>query len=269
MKNYTKLAVAITALVTSISANAAGTIDLFIDPVGETLVEVQTSSGIGATDYTENNMAYGSILGGYRAMEVELASSTGSPSSGVSMSVFNGTLSFNNDNNVTGKGTLQWDGNDASIARSITHMDENLLLLGEAFQFDVLSADLGFNFSIALYDTLGGSVLFDLASNAGPHTTNIAFSLFTNAFSNGLCAAADPFFPVASSGGTINNVDCTGTSLDLEHIGALEIVLNTGAGTTSVDLSIGAITAVPEPSSIALLGLGLIGSAFASRKKQS
>ena len=279
-----KLVAAITALTASVNVNAAGAIDLFTAPTGETLVSVSTLDGVGSTDFIQvnDNDDPGSILGGYRDMEVKLLAEGTSPSQSVSMTTYNGVLSFSNGSGVTGKGTLQWDGDDSAGGAETLDTTGlggiDLLELGNAFSFEVITADHDFDFSIGLYDMNGGSVVFDLAANQGTHTaTDIAFSYFSDAFNPqaalGGLSVCDVFgigsggFDV--DGGHVNHVICSGTSLDLSNIGAIETVINTNGGTAEVQLTIGSITAVPEPSSLALIGLGLMATGFASKRKSN
>jgi len=284
-----KLAAAITALASSMTVHAAGTIDLFTAPAGTTTV-FQTDSGTiiypapvpagpnvdGSYDTipfleTDDSDALGSIIGGYRDMLVEVISTTTTAATyaSSSMTVDNGTLSFNNDTGVTGRGTLQWDGQDNSsdLDTAVGLGGIDFLSLGDSFAFDVLSADAGFDFSIGLYDGQGNSVVFDLAANEGAHPASIAFSFFSNAHSTGLCNAGSGF--TTPDGDVINSIVCGGTigEFDITDINAMEVVFNTNDGVVDIDLSITSITAVPEPSSLALIGLGLMATGFASKRK--
>jgi len=281
-----KSAVVMTALVGSMNANAAGTIDLFTAPTGTTTVQ-DSALGPGSdffgnplTTFLESNDADapGSILGGFRDMEVAFISktSTASSTAAISMTVDSGVLSIDTDTGVIGKGTLQWDGDDglASLDTTTGLGGIDFLTLGDGFNFEIISADLTFDFSIGLYDGSGNSVVFDLAANTGAHDGNIAFSFFSNAFSDGVCGAGivpgflDDGFD-APNGDHINSVSCGGTpgAFNIQDINAMEVVFNTNGGVVDVDLSIGAITAVPEPSSLALIGLGLMATGFASKRK--
>jgi len=283
-----KLVAAIAALTGSMSASAAN-IDLFTDPAGETLVRdsntgpgFDPSTGLALTSFIESSdSGSGSILGGFRDMEVDFISldtsvfSSGAANLAVSQTPGGeGRLTFNSTDGVIAKGIVQWDGFDASstLTTGAGGLDEDITDGGvsDRFIFDVISADQDFNFSIGLYDTDGSSVVFDLPANLGPHSSAIEFSLFNAAFIGGpasLCATGGPIV------GLINSVSCTaGTTagIDFTHIRAMELILNTSglAGqTVSLDMTIGGIKTVPEPSSVALIGLGLIASGFAGKRK--
>ena len=259
-----KLVAAIAALTGSVGASA-GAIDLFTSPAAGSQVQVVGSANIGNTDFIENSDAGdpGSILGGYRDMSVTLLNATpGNSFDGTRMNVSGGKLSFSADAGTTGQGSIQWDGNDNLATLDTTGLGGvDILALGDAFTFDVISSDHPFDFSIGLYDMAGNSVVYDLQATSGAHTSTIAFNFFTNAFAS-FCSA-----PSLPSG--VNSVACSGTGpLNMMNIGAMEVILGTNGGTTELDLRIGAIrTPVPEPSSIALIGLGLLASGFAGTRK--
>ncbi|WP_445371045.1 PEP-CTERM sorting domain-containing protein [Methylomonas sp. HW2-6] len=262
MKLHTKILSATIALSASSVAHAAsGYIDLFSEPAGVTTVSDTTvgATADNATNFVESG-PFASILGSYRDLKADMLSNSLLDNT-TSMSVGNGFLSFNNGSGVKGTGIVQWDGQDNSSSLSTTTDLGNIYNLGNAFVFDVLAADLGFNFSIGLYDTSGRFTIYNLASNAGAHSTQIAFSLFDNAQSNGLCGTGNFNTP----SGYVNSVTCNG-DVDLTHLSAIEAIFNVDGGTTDVDLTIGAIKTVPEPSTVALLGLGLVGASFSRRK---
>ena len=280
-----KLVAAIAALTGSMATNAAN-IDLFTSPTGTTKLEVDndTSTAITISTFAQQSDSADpdSILGGYRDMLLEFEGvSTLGEVGGASLVVKqntvtgNGSLTFNSDDFVVAKGSIQWDGEDSGTGIENLNTSGNLGDItdggsADRFLFEVISADHDFNFSLALYDTDGSSVIFDLAAFTGPHTSVILFSDFNAAFAlTGDCLASG--FPIPSK--NINGFECTkGTTsgIDFTHISAMELVLNTSGlagATASLDMTIGGITTVPEPSSLALIGLGLMATGFAGKRK--
>jgi len=289
-----KLVAAIAALTGSMSVNAAN-VDLFTHPAGTTTV-TDSENGLiintfpVTTSIQTDDGGAGTILGGYRDMEVEFISRDNTvntdASALVQMSSGGGTLSFDTATGVIGRGTLQWDGDDSAgdiTTLDTMGMDEDITLDGaDRFVFEVLAADLPFSFSVALYDTDGSSIILDLAANTGAHTSTILFDEFTAAFIPGSLCSQPTTGGIFDGGAitigsnTINGAVCTDFTnagdltfgINFQHISALEVVINTQGGTTSLDMSIGsAYTTVPEPSSLALIGLGLMASGFASKRK--
>jgi len=305
-----KLVAAIAALTGSMGASAAN-IDLFTDPVGTTKVSLAASVNSTNTTITDSastttitpssisggiadltpssdfNLSSdggtGSILGGYRGMEVELISldgnisTTGNAELLVSQNLSGvGRLTFNSSDGIVARGTVQWDGNNNSTTLNTSAFNEDITDGGNAdrFIFDVISADQGFNFSIGIYDADGSSVIFDLPATTttlgtGSYSSTLLFSDFNNAFgtftSNCTTAGINP--------GVINSATCvngTTAGIDFTNISAMELILNTSViagATASLDMTIGGITTVPEPSSLALIGLGLMATGFASKRK--
>mgnify|MGYP000093574453 CR=1 FL=1 len=301
-----KLVAAIAALTGSMATNAAN-IDLFTDPAGTTKVTLNAvvdntnstitdSSGgvlVKATSLTgtvadltpssdfkeSSDGGSGSILGGYRDMEIELISleTDTATDAGAELKVSQtltglGRLTLDSDDGIVAKGTVHWDGNDNSATLDTNGFNEDITDGGasDRFVFQVVSADLDFNFSIALFDADGSSVIFDLAANLGPHISEITFDQFNSAFAlTGGCGGSAG--PIPALG--INSMSCTlGTTagIDFEKITAMELVLNTSGlagATASLDMTIGGIQTVPEPSSVALIGLGLLATGFANKRK--
>ena len=301
-----KLVAAIAALTGSMSVNAAN-IDLFTDPAGQIKVSLDavvdntnttiTDSG-GVVTVKPNSLTgtvadltpssdfkqvsdggSGSILGGFRDMEVNLlsletnTSTVGGAELVVSQTLSGiGRLTFNSDDGIIATGTMQWDGNDNSATLNKNGFNEDITDGGtsDRFVFEVISADLDFNFSIAIYDTYGSSVLFDLAAFTGPHTSVITFDQFNSAFTaTDNCAFTAGPIPALN----INSIDCTlggAPSIDFTSIAAMELILNTSGlagATASLDMTMGGLQTVPEPSSVALIGLGLLASGFAGKRK--
>ena len=265
------------------SANA-NIIDLFSEPaVGAQAVSdddnavgnaVNTVGGLTAKQYGIG----ANILGGYRDLIIDAqAGAITDLTKRASMAVTGGVMSWSNDDGVQSVGKIQWDGDDSgSVANlnigGLNHHDivnqvgcngacNTLIAL-------VNHADLGFNYDIGIYTSatqytiLKSGTLFGINS---PYASTYSYDWF--GFATGSYFEDGLPFDIVSVGGGANLMD----------VGAIEFtVYNTGicyqsgnACEVSVDLNIDSITKIPEPASLALVGLGLVGLAGLRRRKQN
>jgi len=275
MLNKVKIAGATALLTLSVGAQA-NIIDLFTD------FQYVTTHGqlgaSGATDYSEAGSSL-DIIGGYRSLEItetlDIGSVGAQPLHSSDILVDSGILTFSSDNNVTSLGTIQYDGNDMSSALTKTGMQvggigENLVQqVGcptggcDRFIFDVLTADQNWDFTIGIYTDDTHWTEFDLEAVAGTHYSEIFFSFFEDAVGCGLVGS--PPLPTG-----VSAQRCGGAGVaDMTNVGAIQLVFNIN-DTTAVDFSIGAITktGIPEPSMVALLGLGLASSGLVSIRRR-
>ncbi len=276
MLNKVKIAGATALLTLSVGAQA-NIIDLFTD------AQLVTTAGqvgaSGATQYGEVGSS-SDIIGGYRSLEITETSDTGTSalaqsSQSSNILVDSGILTFSSDNNITSLGTIQYDGNDGTAALTKTGMQtngigENLVhQIGcpvggcDRFIFDVLTADLNWDFTIGIYTDDTHWTEFDLEAVAGTHYSEIFFSFFEDAVGCGLVGS--PPLPTG-----VSAQRCGGAGVaDMTNVGAIQLVFNIN-DTTAVDFSIGAITktGIPEPSMVALLGLGLASSGLVSIRRR-
>lgn len=261
----TKLALGVAALLASFGANAL-TIDLF---TSEQFIKDLTDGGAGV----QSSINGADMLGGSRDIWANRVSTSGpvSPGSGTSVAVGSGVLSFSNDSGVAGQGRVQWDGVDGSIALDsavgLGGIDITMGGLLTGFLLTTISSDANWNFEIFLYSsaTAWTQISFaatEVPSGTGPVDTAIPFAGFTDA---ALCGRTNP---VAG----VNFINCGADVVDLTSLTAVDVWLNTGANAQpiafDIDLRIGTIgtTRVPEPGTLALLGIGLFGAGFLRRK---
>jgi hypothetical protein len=111
-----------------------------------------------------------------------------------------------------------------------------------SFYFDILSSDLGFSIDV----TVGS----DSGTNISGYTT-------TSSSVSSLTRETIDFT-------TFNTT--AGTGVDFTAVDFVKIVLNTTAVGSDLTITEFGITSVPEPTSVAIFGLGLVGFAL-SRKK--
>jgi len=190
--------------------------------------------------------------------------------------------------------TLQWDGDDSGSIETLNYTGlggENLIFQEGCppegctdFVFEVFSTDHDFSFSVGVYtDAMNWSV-WTLEATEPAGLRNIPIAAFA---ATGFCGLDQ-----SNDGGALDedviSVECYyngGTNMfqaaNVINVGALELVLNTGVldasgnvidgtRTARVDLSLGGVTkerSIPEPATIALLGLGLVAGGFARRRK--
>lgn len=188
-------------------------------------------------------------IGGERDLLVEFVS--GFTSLSLASNPFSGELLISDSGaTVKGRSTVIWDGKDGDPkVIDPTGLGGVDLTVGgnNAFEFNVLFADLVGSVVFRVYD----------ASDA----TGDTWSEGTLALPGGVFAPVDLFLPFAS----LTTVGPNGAA-SLANVGALTMLIdNTTTG--SLDVAIGDIYAVPEPSTLLLAGLGLVGLVGLARRR--
>lgn len=251
MNKFLKATAAAAALVFAAASHAS----LMIDDFSQGQAKLQDN--VSSDGFLSNTSVFSSsIIGGYRDLLVNKVGNSANDAGvdpfnpqgdGVSIGVSSGALRFSQDTGQNGYAIVRWDGAhyDGFSTIDATGLG-GLNFAGQAigFSLTVLSLDAGFPFTLRAYSDASNYTTLTLVAG-GLGTFVIPFSLF-------------------SSMGVV-----TGTGADFSNIGALEAIINTGGAVKDVDLQIDLVSSVPEPATLALVGLTLVAAGGAMRRRRN
>lgn len=279
MKKFAKMALAAAVASFSFAASANLVLDDFSVAQGSDVNDVYLYDSVvsgGSGFYQSVNGSTANIVGGQRDLYVE---KLGGGSGRIEASVEGGLYRYSTPTGAAGTAYLKWDGQNATPAASVNDVTAGTQVdflntldatglggldfsaAGNAFLINVLESDIGFRFAITVYTDADRwtTLLIESASHhlGLPASEPIHFVDFEGATDEAGSFLASGAFRFTGAGGAAN----------MSSVGALLAQVNFDGGVGTVDLSLSDVGVVPEPESLALVGLGLLGLAAGRRRK--
>ncbi len=257
MKKMLKIAAAVAVLGLSTGAQADLVVDLFNVGQNQIIDSVLGGGGVWSTEAGPSS----TIIGGYRDLYVEKLSNA-STTKVVKADVSDGFLNYSSDTLTTGKGIVRWDGQGTTTsATPLMGLGGLNLSVFNSFELLTMFSDNGFSFNIELYTDATHWSRISLISNshdAGGVEPGISSYIPLWGFTD--CSNAIPAYTTTCG---------ADGAVDLTNVNAIQAVIDPFGGTTSLDLTLNQVNAVPEPGMLALAGAGLFGALSTVRRRKA